>query len=68
MTNIFEKDVTLIQIHAVPEGWNRWKDKHRTCIGSQVQQRTFETSTSVQFITRFKVTYVPFPKNRNTTP
>lgn len=67
MTNIFERDVTLIQIHAVPEGWTGWRDKHTTCIGSQVQQRTFETSASVQFITRFKVKNVPVPKNHTTT-
>jgi hypothetical protein len=67
MTNIFERDVILIQIHAVPEGWTRWKDKHRTYIGSQVQQRTIETSASVQFITRFKVKSVPVPKNHTTT-
>jgi len=66
-TNIFERVVILIQMHAVPEGWTRWKDKHRTCIGSRVQQRTFETSTSVQSVTRFNVKYVPVPKNHSMT-
>jgi len=66
-TNIFERDIILIQIHAVPEGWARWEDNHKTCVCSQPQQRTFETSTSVQFITRFKVKYVTVPKNHTTT-